>query len=646
MTDQSRSPIDSYPVVVARQCRANFLLELIDQGYDAFRFGPAGRPESVSQLVDAALDICTDRQRRIVSGRFVDRQTLKQLGGELDVTRERVRQIEQQAVDEFAERFGDVARRLTAPMREILDDHVPLVHADGLTPLADESDPGRLVLPLRIAGLDDVYRHDNTLITTLEATDRDNALRRFRDALQDLGMMRLDLDDAAEAARDVGFYDDTRAIAGLLEVAWDIQVIDGSFTLPWVSLTETVTNIVRQLGRPVSTEEIAEAYEEHRSKPGVDLKPLRGRDFQTKAQHSSEIYNYDHGVYVHIDNIPMARSDFEDAVEWAVDYLDGHTEQVSVESILDEMNLQRVAPAGLSPHLLKSALNRHPDTLSFKNTLLVAYTDTWIDSGMTMIDRLQEALLDYDEPVKVRQLCRDLSDYSYSIHSLRDTLLKKPWGMPMGRSRFLHAEKSGIAGDRLHALTGEIARQLPDDGSPVAAGAILDELNGDTAAPLRTRDRGPRILWALARGYADRIVAGTGELLAIDTGDTGKALFREAVYESLIELGIAYPRDVHDHLRSEYGFDGSKSSVSGTVGNLFDDGLAQRLPNSAYYIPGDTREQTFERWAERPDLIRQAARDEDTRDLPDDVRAAMTEFFTEWDPRPELVEGLTKRIVN
>ena len=51
-----------------------------------------------------------------------------------------------------------------------------------------------------------------------------------------------------------------------------------------------------------------------------------------------------------------------------------------------------------------------------------------------------------------------------------------------------------------------------------------------------------------------------------------------------------------------------------------DDGPARRRCNFACYFPGDTREKTFECWADRPDLVRRATCHEYAAELPEEAK--------------------------
>lgn len=72
--------------------------------------------QSIDQLVENLLSEFTPKQRRVVVGRFGlkngERMTLQAIGDELKITRERVRQIEEQAVKKLSQRVKNEASHI------------------------------------------------------------------------------------------------------------------------------------------------------------------------------------------------------------------------------------------------------------------------------------------------------------------------------------------------------------------------------------------------------------------------------------------------------------------------------------------------------------------------------------------------------
>src|SRR5689334_21816774 len=58
----------------------------------------------LSDAVRDLLDCLTDRERRVIELRFVHRKTLDQAGAEFNITRERARQIQKDAMAKLRER--------------------------------------------------------------------------------------------------------------------------------------------------------------------------------------------------------------------------------------------------------------------------------------------------------------------------------------------------------------------------------------------------------------------------------------------------------------------------------------------------------------------------------------------------------------
>lgn len=73
------------------------------------------------------------------------------------------------------------------------------------------------------------------------------------------------------------------------------------------------------------------------------------------------------------------------------------------------------------------------------------------------------------------------------------------------------------------------------------------------------------------------------------TEDASYSLFHNAVVDALDHLGIAYPREIHALIKSEVGYDGTRSSIFGVLTTLRDEGDVHHRTNGAYFLSGDDR---------------------------------------------------------
>jgi predicted transcriptional regulator len=134
------------------------------------------------------------------------------------------------------------------------------------------------------------------------------------------------------------------------------------------------------------------------------------------------------------------------------------------------------------------------------------------------------------------------------------------------------------------------------------------------------------VLWALARNH-EQFETGSGLLVARrDEDDT--SLLEQSILEILEEMGLAYPREIREKLRGDYGVDeDSTRSASSVLYRLYDKGVVDRLPNSAYFLTREDEEGEPAAWLERPEIVLEAADDRDIDTAEPDMVWRMAKFI-------------------
>ena len=598
-------------------------------------------PATIAEFSDHLMEYCDERTQRILRGRLEEGVTLQALGDEFGLSRERIRQIEAKAIADLQERFGSFSSALCADLIKALNQSRGLLYLEEMKIEAGNS-PGAVLLCLLVAGAEDsqIWRG---FVTNLKTDEREELLQELKEALIALDVICTDLDEVMKAATALGLKLKEAGLKRLLREAYGINSTSKGFPIPWLRMSKIIASIVHSMGRAADTEEILAAYEELRSRNPGEFPESEKRHIRSYIDLNEEIYGYAHGVYIHVANLPISLEELESAVEWAKKYLKGRTKQISVEIILSEMSLKQDVPPGLTPHLLKSALNRQASVLSFQNTLLVADAESFVDSGMSMNDRLEAALRKYEEPVSWGIVEQDLARFSYSEHSIYQGLLSETFSLAMGKGFFLHEEKAGLTPEELEILLAELKRILPANGMPLCAAAALEMLTSSLPGrKLSKHPHAPRILWALAKNNTN-LIAGTGNLLARPTRYNSDNLFREAILDGIEVLGLARPREVRDWLVENIGFRDQRYGVGVAMNSLKNQGALYRLPNSAYFLAPEPGEDLFEVFAARPALLQVGVLALQPGDLPAKILSELIEFFREFGTIPEVevhLEGL------
>jgi predicted transcriptional regulator len=298
---------------------------------------------------------------------------------------------------------------------------------------------------------------------------------------------------------------------------------------------------------------------------------------------------------------------------------------VSVETVLEEMRYDRQAPPGLTPHLLKSTLNERDDIQSRRNTLLVVHVDNYDPETDTLHDRVEKLLAQHAEPMSRRQIDEALADYSYSKHSIYAELLGSDYALCLPDSTYLHTERVGLSEDEIDAVLDRIHKTLPEDGGASAMAQIIDD-EPDLTNGIHDHLDAASVLWALARNH-EQFETGSGLLVARrDEDDT--SLLEQSILEILEEMGLAYPREIREKLRGDYGVDeDSTRSASSVLYRLYDKGVVDRLPNSAYFLTREDEEGEPAAWLERPEIVLEAADDRDIDTAEPDMVWRMAKFI-------------------
>ncbi len=572
--------------------RVEQILETIaSEGLEAYLFGERGRPQSIDELVDQALQSLENSDRDIVRRRFFAGDTFGEIGDDYGVSFQAIQARFDTLVETLSFRFGPEAEVLVEPLVDACDTAGGLLPVERVEEVTDLDDLREVLFALHIAGLADYRIWQAVFLTPLHQSDIDTKLRALRDAIVETGRAMLPFEQVKTFARRAGIRLERRGLQHLFEVAWQVDIAQsGPIRNPWARRSDHVANVLEDAGRAMTAQEILERLEtseEHEH--GID--EISERALNGLLHRHEDIYTIERGTYVHASALPVGRQALNEVVDWCVHRLEGETGQISTKYLLGELEEAGLAKRGLTPYLLKDALSRHPEVLTFKNTYLVAHAETFEESGKTLADRVEAVLAEARTPLTVEDVIDRLPEgIDYHRMSIYTTLLSAPFSLNMGNNRFVHIDFVGLSENRRKRLLDAVYGRLPDDGTPMSCQDLLDEL-GDMpeARALSIREHGSGLLWGLLR-EDERVVCGPGELVARDIGSESQHVLRTAIGQIVAEHGAAYPREVRSELRSQYGYGGSDSAVFGSLTRSAEEGRLLRLPESLYVPEGDDEE--------------------------------------------------------
>lgn len=608
--------------------RVEEILETIaNEGLEAYLFGERGRPQSIDELLDQALESLEDNDRDIVERRFFAGDTFGEIGDDYGVSFQAIQARFDTLVEALSFRFGPEAEVLIEPLVEATETAGGLLPVEVIRDTIGIEDLREVLFALHIAAETDYRIWQGTFLTPLHQSEIDAKLRTLRDEIVETGRASLPYEQVNNFARRAGIQLDRTAMAKLFWVVWEVDIGQtGPVRNPWARRSDHVANVLEDAARPMTAQEILERLEvgeEHEH--GID--EISERALNGLLHRHEDIYTIERGTYVHASALPVSRETLNDVVAWCVDRLEGETGQISTKYLLGELQEAGLAKEGLTPYLLKDSLSRHPEVLTFKNTYLVAHAETFEESGKTLADRVEAVLAEAENPLTVEDVIDRLPEgIDYHRMSIYTTLLSAPFSLNMGNNRFVHLDFVGLSDNRRRRLLDAVHDMLPEDGTPMSCNDLLEELADlPEARSLSIRDHGSGLLWGLLR-EDDRVVCGPGELVARDIGSESQHVLRTAIGQIVDDYGAAYPREVRSELRSQYGYGGSDSAVFGSLTRSAEEGRLLRLPDSLY-VPEGSDAEILEHMASRDREIVKLARSSELDETPERVVDLLEAYY-------------------
>src|SRR5690554_1253210 len=617
--------------------RVHEILETIaTHGLDYYLFGDRGRPENLHDLIEQALDTLEASDRDIVERRFFVGDTFGDIGDDYEVSFQAIQARFDTLVETLSYHFRPEAEVMLAPLVEACEKAGGLLPADKVSELTELEDLHRILFALHLAGLVEFRIWQGVFITSLHQSEIDIKLRRLRDAIVETGRAVLPFEQIKNFAQRAGLRMDRAGLTYLFDVAWEVDIGKSrSIKNPWARRSDHVANVLEDVASPMSAQEILgrlESFEQH----DHGINEISERALNGLLHRHEDIYTIERGTYVHASALPISLDALDQVVQWCVTRLRGEVGQISTKYLLGELDELGKSEAGLTPYLLKDALSRHSDVLTFKNTYLVAHAATFEESGKTLADRVETVLVEASAPLTVEDVIDLLPEgIDYHRMSIYTTLLSAPFSLNMGNNRFVHISFVGFSESRRNRLLDAVRDTLPADGTPMSCSDLLNELSEmPEARALSIRDYGSGLLWGLLREH-EEVVCGPGELVARDTGSESQHVLRTAIGQIVADYGAAYPREVRSELRTQYGYGGSDSAVFGSLTRSAEEGRLLRLPESLYITEG-SNDEILEAMAQRDREIVRLSRSSELATTPQRVLRLLASYYEEHGHKNQL----------
>jgi hypothetical protein len=323
------------------------LEKLVEHGPAYVRYGDEGGPPgSIDALITRALASLPEQDGRLLVQRFLGGATLEQLGGQHNLTRERMRQKSEKLLSKLRHRFAQAAMDLTGSLIEAAEHAGGLLHRDTALAITAADDLRRVWLALLIAGAESFQLWREEFLTTLKFEELSDRLRAVGHYLRENRKRDLALSDVGDfIAQASGLRLDVAGLSALLTHYFDRQITENKLVIPSrIKLSDWLERILRAAGRPMhiseiidlhqaspaasGAEEIAYLNEDEGKQAALQSNESEGREITERAliaaiDRNENIYQCHSKTFVHADALPVPLERLNEIVDFRVASIEG-----------------------------------------------------------------------------------------------------------------------------------------------------------------------------------------------------------------------------------------------------------------------------------------------------------------------------------
>ncbi|WP_224243163.1 zinc-ribbon domain-containing protein [Hyalangium gracile] len=357
----------------------------------------AGLLENPDALLERGLGTLTPNQRRATVAHFLEGRTLEDVGAEMDVTRERVRQIVTKGMESLREQWGSAFRRALAPVMEELTRTGGLVHADAFASYPHLTLP-RARLMVSVAGVENVELRADEFLAR-ETLPKFKTLQRLLHA-----RMRTRAHSGVSTAELAGWITECASLHVSADVAAKLankllpleQLPDGHFRLTNTPFHERLSEFLALAKRPLHVREIAPRFA---AELRIEMTADEIEGDWTEAEslprafaalyRSPDILIWDKGTFAHRSLLTLSDSAWEHLVVWCTERAKNQTEQLSTVTLLAEMRQAGLETGNLNPYALRTLLGRTPGFKGLRKNW-IAWADSFRQETLSLAHRYPE----------------------------------------------------------------------------------------------------------------------------------------------------------------------------------------------------------------------------------------------------------------
>ena len=329
-------------------------------------------------------------------------------------------------------------------------------------------------------------------------------------------------------------------------------------------LAERVGRVLREVGGPVDIEELMDETGAHRA------------ELESVLEAAQDIYRAGRSTWIDKLGLGLTAAELSDVVQWVLEEIEGESQPVTVTAVMRDAADSGLRVDALTPWLLRDALSREPDVVTFANPKIVAHIESFRDGDIGLLDRLESIVRDQGAETNFTAIVAALpAGVHYHPEALAGFLQGARWCVRIGSGRYCHVAATGLdANGRKALLDAAIATVSP--GTAATCLELLERVGDDVDKPRVTEPA--RVLWGLL--LADpRVQCGPGLRAALAKDEAGVALLIEGIVEVLSERGPLGAQDVRRAATARYGYRGL-DSFRDALATAVERGLVRRQGSS------------------------------------------------------------------
>ncbi len=258
----------------------------------------------------------------------------------------------------------------------------------------------------------------------------------------------------------------------------------------------------------------------------------------------------------HVSALGVSEKALESLVTWCLDVLEGQTAPMNLRSLWRELDQAGRLRVGLTAWLMRDAIARSCDAVTFRNEQLLAHVESFEDGGMTLFDRLEEMLRQAGGPLSLGELRARLpSGIHYHTRAMVGLMMGASWCVRLAHGEFCHVDALGLDAAQRDALVERALKLIPEDKALPTEALVIDLRAETPTLPLLGEDDAAARLWGLMLEDT-RVQCGAGVRVALSRSEGGINLVVESLLEALDSQEVMTAPQLRQAITRRYGYRG------------------------------------------------------------------------------------------